>query len=464
MKSKMLLTLLLAAVSGTAVFAAEKAPERPSAYKDYQDWQFRAVTVSDAENRGNNVRNQMDFTVPMHGPWLLNPAYDSVTIKWITRVPCGAALEYREKGTEEFTRIWIKSYGQIDFSKDLHTHHLTGLKPATEYEYRFVTATDEYFGAHVYGFPVVGREIYSFKTLDPKKDTYKVFITADFHGGARLILDPMMRNTKAADSDFFCFLGDNVEDSMNHARYHTTFGFLNDMSRHWSTSKPTVFVRGNHDYWGRESIQWGEYFGHTSGKSYYAFEQGQVLYVVLDTMNQSGGTKLKTEMIDEYMKEQAEWLKALKKTDMWKKAKFRIVLAHFGTLIDGTTAGWTYSYFGDILNDVKDGRVHAYLCGHEHRYSRIDMGSTEVKGSLLDKYRPSRYAVEKPQNYTQVSCHVSEGMTLEVFPDKLLFKSFDWRHDDGKLYDMFEIYPDGKVKDLMETQLIPVQPPKAKKK
>ncbi|MBO5681498.1 MAG: hypothetical protein J6T08_07280, partial [Lentisphaeria bacterium] len=64
----------------------------------------------------------------------------------------------------------------------------------------------------------MGQEINSFKTLDPQKDNYKVFLTADFHGVARLCLDPMYENSNAKEADFFCFLGDNVEDSMGDAR------------------------------------------------------------------------------------------------------------------------------------------------------------------------------------------------------------------------------------------------------
>ena len=44
-----------------------------------------------------------------------------------------------------------------------------------------------------------GREIYSFRTIDPKRTHYKVWMTADSHGSARQSLDPMVDRTDSAD-------------------------------------------------------------------------------------------------------------------------------------------------------------------------------------------------------------------------------------------------------------------------
>lgn len=243
-KKVSLFSLLLSAVGTLSMLSAADAPAK-SVYEQYQDWQFQPVTVTDAES-GKNVRNQMDFTVPIHGPWLLNPGKDSITINWITRVPCAAGIQYREKGTEEFTTLWTVRYGQIDYTKDLHTYHLKDLKPDTEYEYRLLSNSDSYYTPY-YQTLSTGREIYTFKTLDPDKKNYKVFLTSDIHGTFRLTLDPMVKATNAMDCDLYFFLGDNVEDNVTDIRYHTTFGFLDDVGRYWGKTKPTVYLRGNHD-------------------------------------------------------------------------------------------------------------------------------------------------------------------------------------------------------------------------
>jgi hypothetical protein len=449
----------LAALAGAAASAANgntnvTALATP-VYTNYMDWQFRAVVVPDT-NATERVRHQMDFTVPLHGPWLLNPSPDSITVNWITRVPCGAALDYREQGAPEFTRVWKTTYGQIDYSSDLHTFHVTGLKPATTYEYRLVSTADKYFGA--YNDVYAGREIYAFRTIDPRRDHYQVFVTADFHGTARLTLDPMIDRCGAGDADFHFFLGDTVEDSLNDARYFITFGFLDDVCRRWGTRKPTIFLRGNHDLWGRESYRWGDFFPRRDGKSYFAFSQGPALFVALDSMARSYGSAAQREQVDRYLKEQAAWLAALKREPMWRKSTFRVVMAHFG--IHGSeTTKLMEPFFKEVLNDGSAaGRIHLFLAGHEHRYIRINPRSTETKvGEPFKNYPP----LTPDYNFTEVLCSLVEGMTIEVTPQKLTVRSHLWNQPEGGLRDAFEIHPDGSAKDLMAVKSFPGGPVEA---
>lgn len=438
----------------TTAYAAEgeagaAVPATP-VYTNYMDWQFRAVVVPDT-NASDSVRHQMDFTVPMHGPWLLNPAPDSITVNWITRVPCGVALDYREKGAPEFTRAWKTTYGQLDYSSDLHTFHVTGLKPATTYEYRLVSTVDKYFGA--YNGIYVGRETYDFRTIDPKRENYKVFVTADFHGGSRLILDPMIDRCGAADADFHFFLGDNVEDSMDNARFFITFGFLDDVSRRWGAHKPTIYLRGNHDFWGRESFRWGDFFPRRDGKSYLAFSQGPALFVALDSMG-GGSSPAQKQQVDAYLKEQAAWIAGLKRDPLWRKATFRVVMAHYGTH-GMETAHLMEPVFKEVLNDnTTAGRIHLFLCGHEHLYIRIDPRASASKvNEIPKKYTPS----SADFNYTEVVCALAEGMTIDVAPRTLTVRSHLWNRPEGGLRDAFEIHPDGTVKDLMEVKTFPIQ-------
>ncbi len=451
--------VLLALLMNTVAHAADgntdaPAPAKP-VYTNYMDWQFRAVVVPDT-NATERVRHQMDFTVPLHGPWLLNPSPDSITVNWITRVPCGAALDYREQGAPEFTRVWKTTYGQIDYSSDLHTFHVTGLKPATTYEYRLVSTADKYFGA--YNAAYVGREVYAFRTIDPERDHYQVFVTADFHGTSRLTLDPMIDRCGAGDADFHFFLGDTVEDNLNDARFYITFGFLDDVSRRWGTRKPTVYLRGNHDLSGRESYRWGDFFPRRDGKSYFAFAQGPALFVVLDSMAMGYGSPAQREQTDRYLAEQTEWIGALKRQPLWRNSTFRVVMAHYGT--HGTEATKMMApIFKEVLNDRSAaGRIHLYLAGHEHRYMRLDPRSTDTKvGELSPKARNS-LRLAPDYNYTEVLCALTEGMTIEVAPRKLTIRSHLWNQPAGGLRDAFEINPDGSVTDLMDVKSFPGGP------
>ncbi|MBR3707863.1 MAG: metallophosphoesterase [Lentisphaeria bacterium] len=454
MKKHLLSMVFLAAVS--LAFAGD-APK--TVYTHYHNWTMQPGTVKDAA-AADNVRHQDDLTTPMHGPWLLNPAQDFITINWITRRPCAGGIQYREKGSEEFKTVWEVKYGTIDFSKDLHTIHLKNLKPGTEYEYRLLSALDRYQTPYSTAH-YVGREINSFKTLDPKKDNYKVFLTADFHGVARLCLDPMYENSNAKEADFFLFLGDNVEDSMGDARYYTTFGFLDDAGRLWGKNKPSVYIRGNHDLAGKEMYQFGDYFPHPSGETYQAFRQGPVLFICLDTMWRPG-KDVQAEQTKAYFNEQVEWLKELKKTKEWKTATFRVVLAHVALYC--SEGAYLQPFFGEVLNDTTpEGRIHAYLAGHEHLYYRINGTEKAIRvGSEINANNPkpynaymTRYDIPDAKTFNQIVLHQPEAMILEVTPQKLIFKSYAWRKVTGGLYDAFEIMPDATVKDLIPVHVFP---------
>jgi len=270
-------------VFASALSADEPASKPASVYTQYADWQYQPVMVQD-KNASSNVRHQMDATVPLHGPWLTNPAPDGMTITWITRAKCAGGIEYREKGTENWTQKWQVKYGQIDYSKDIQHFHLKGLKPGTEYEYRLLNYFDRY-EAPYHMVLSTGREIYSFRTVDPEKQNFKVFITADIHGGLRLCLDPMIDRSGAGDADFFFYMGDNVEDGpyMDYRGY-ATFGFLDDITRKYGKFKPSVFMRGNHDLWGADCYSHGDLFPSPDERTYQAIRQGPVLFLCLDTM------------------------------------------------------------------------------------------------------------------------------------------------------------------------------------
>ena len=444
--------ILLAAVAVSVLGASAQ-----SVYTNYYHWEWTPVEVADT-NAVNAVRLQMDFTKPIHGPWLLNPSPDSITVCFITRIACGAALDYREKGQEEFTRVWNTTYGMIDYSSDHHVFHLKGLKPATDYEYRLVTTMDA--KRTYYSGIVTGREIYPFHTIDPDKRAYKVFVTSDFHGGSRLNLDYLVRNTNAEDADFHFFLGDNVEDSMNESRYYITFGFLDDVVRAWGATNTTVFLRGNHDSWGLENYRWRDYFPRTDGRAFFAFSQGPAMFIVFDTMAQGLGSPANREIMSQYINAQTNWFQSLKSTPEWKKARFHIAMGHYATHGGETTS--FMAPFRAAMNDKNPAnRVHMYLCGHEHAYARLDAGSTN---SLVRAISP-RWAFAPTNTYHEIICSLVEGMTIDVAPDKLVFRSHLWNKYPGTdLRDHFELYPDGRIKPLMEVASFPLPPPPQPKK
>lgn len=415
----------------------------------YRDWKLVQVEVHDT-NAYDNVRLHFDLTSPLHGPWLLNPSATSMSINWITREKCAAGIEWREAGVTNWSRRWKVLYGKLDYSKDTHTFHLDGLKPATEYEYRFLSTIDQYNSAYV--DTCVGRETYSFRTLDPARERYTCFVTADNHGSMRLGGDQMIERSGAKDADLYFFLGDNVNDNMNEPRFYITTGFLDDVVRMWGQSKPTIFVRGNHDSWGRHAAEgWAEFFAHPDGRGYDYVAHGPALFIIFDMAEEyRGRSTAGREVKAAYRDEQVAWIRELKKSEVWRKATFRIAMCHYGT----RTGGGEFKVTRDWLRDElvgKDG-IHLFLCGHQHYYARSLPLSTEVyHNPRYDKPKgkqPEFPLCDGTDDYTEISCDAREVMMLEIAPDRLVVRSCDFMDPKAGDLDHIEILPDRTVRAL----------------
>ncbi len=444
-----------------AALACAAAAAQNSTFVKYQDWQLMPVTVTDT-NAGDNVRLQTDFTKPLHGPWIFNPTTTSMSVNWITRLNCAGGIDYREKGsTNAFTRVWQSSCGLPSYLADMHLFHLSGLKPGTEYEYRLLSGLSTYDTP--YPGTVVGREIYTFRTMDPDLEEYSVYVTSDVHGSYRLCLDPQYEAAHAEDCSLYFLLGDNVEDSMTDARYYITFGYLDDICRLWGANKPTAFLRGNHDCWGREAILWADYFGRPDNKAYYTISQGPALFILFDPPRDRTRSESASQVTEAYMRGQAAWLAALKETPEWRNATFRIGMCHYGTRVGGPDYAWFARYFKDLLNDTSpEGRIHLFLAGHEHHYARnnprtMDFASLapfRSKTPLSPEENVARARklcsamTTNDFNFCEVSCHSGEAMTIHISKDKLSVKSVDWHKPGGVLFDAFEIAPDGSVTEI----------------
>ena len=434
-------------------------------YDGYEDWQWRPVHVVDS-NAADTVRFEIDMTVPVHGPWLTLPSGTEMTVTWITRVPCAGGIEYWEKGSTNRIERWAVRAGLLDCTREVQSFRLTGLKPGTAYEYRLLSHADKYTTPWAY-YVGRGQETYSFRTVDPKRDSYRVFVTSDLHGGARLSLTPMYERTGAKDADFYFFLGDNVSDgAYNNYRFYATMGFLDDITRLWGKEKPSVILRGNHDITGSDALRHAELFPQPGDKTYYAFRQGPCLFVTMDTMWPPKEALAKAQY-EAYQREQVAWLKSLKATDEWKTATFRVVMFHVPLFPSHTD--FVADFFGaELLDETPEGRVHAVLAGHEHCYARLNPNTQEsrVNNAYGDfpktgrnAYPPKHFCRGKvPARFPFVSvvCNVCEAMTVDVSPAKLVFRSHRFSRREGGYYDAFEITADGKVNDLVETTAYPL--------
>ena len=445
-----------------AVCAAEEKPAEQQDFKFDTYTEYRpSLNRIPSDDPGMECPNTRDRTLPMHGPWHTNPGFDSITISYVAAGPSLAGVEYRIRGTTNgFKRVWGTIYGAADYHSHVHSFHLKNLEPATEYEYRFLSALNSYELAKLWCGIFTGKELYSFKTLDPELKNYKVFLTADTHGSSRVWLEPSIERSNARDADLFVQLGDQIEDTMANDAENLIMGsFLDECCRIYaSRGKAAIFVRGNHECQGIQAWKYGTYFPRPDGKGYFSFSQGPALFVVLDAPANHGGMPINEVIAGASLAEQAAWLADLKKTEAWRKATFRIVMAHIPMTLGGGDR--LAEIFREVLVDKsKDGRIHLYLAGHMHVQMRRDPGTAAVKvNNPFRKSFPRHLTDEWP--FAEVIEDMGGGMTLEVSPEKLTLKAYDWRRHEPRIMDAFEVYPDGHVKDLVEVPVYTEPNPK----
>lgn len=394
------------------------------------------------------------------GPYLVNPAPDAISIGFVTpdKATSGGAIDYRIKGETEFKRVYDAEVGQIIFNRNNHLVHLKDLKPGAAYEYKVVTMDPK-----KYTF-AESDSIFTFTTLDPAKKNHKFVLCSDIHNKPETFRH-LMKLADAKSADFIVLDGD-LAGAITYISSDIIKPCIQPATEMFGGSMPLVPVRGNHEYRGGKSNSWVDYVGTSDRKTYCAFTHGDAFYIVLDAGEDKLDRTPKANYTffnhsEPYFKEQKEWLEKVVKSDAFKKAKFRIVLTHIAThgQPDAFPQKRMREYFGKLLNGKsKDNRIHLMLAGHEHRYLRVDAGSTKSKVFRMDKMLSG-----KDFNYTVVSNDgpgwggvESSVMIIEVTPDKLNVTTLNGEKDEPVELDKFSIDQNGKVSDLMKVDAIDI--------
>ena len=121
------------------------------------------------------------------------------------------------------------------------------------------------------------------------------------------------------------------------------------------------------------------YFSPCQEHLYYAFRQGPVYCIVLDTGEDKPDSDIEYAGItqyDLYRTEQSEWLASILESTEYKEAPFKIIVAHIPPAV--TEAGPDEDWHGNVEVEQKFMPLlrQAYpdlmLCGHLHRFVRHD--------------------------------------------------------------------------------------------
>lgn len=184
---------------------------------------------------------------------------------------------------------------------------------------------------------------------------------SDLHDQARLYRQ-LAAHVDWPSMDLAVYLGDllnNVPDPLQFRRS------LLDLAT-GGVDLPRVFVRGNHETRAEAARLLDEWMVGPGGEFYYAFEAGDVFFVVLDTGETYADDHVEfSGLVDftSYHRRQAEWLAAVLASPRFIEARHRIVLAHIPPV--GKDIVPAFSPVWDLLEGRSD--IDLVVSGHTHR-------------------------------------------------------------------------------------------------
>jgi len=314
-----------------------------------------------------------------HGPYLVEPAEDGMTIVWFTNKPCLSWVEYCGEGNFGTFPQWggypeiakSSTNGLIDANSTMHSIRITNLEAGTLYKYRIVSKEILQYDPYevIYGDSTVD-EIYEFETLNTQKTHFSFGAITDMHERAAA-LDALLQVSPVDSMDMVFYTGDMLNWIGSEERI---FDGLIDVSvDHFAKTKPFILTRGNHETRGPNARDLFPYFPHSSGKYYYAFSHGEVRFIVLDC----GEDKPDTHPVyaglvdfDNYRSEQAEWLKKEVNSEEFKNAKYKIALFHIPPFTGRGHGGIDLTEkWGPTLNEAD---VDLVVSGHHHRFNIME--------------------------------------------------------------------------------------------
>lgn len=256
-------------------------------------------------------------------PYLHAFSNQQVAIRWISNLPSYSWVEYGVNGKLDQKAFSIQD-GLVDVYSQIHEVQLEQLIPAQLYQYRVASKMIRSFEQEDvidYGETIYS-DTYTFTSFDPNQQELRWLVLNDLHDRPESF--PLLLNlVKKEDYDFVFLNGDmfnfqtDEEQVIDHLIKPCTDGF--------ASTKPLIYVRGNHEMRGRFAQRLKDYFSFPQGQ-YFAYQIGPVYTIVLDTGEEQ--TKTGFDQSDAYREKQAAWMVELMKSAAYQSAKYKVVMMH----------------------------------------------------------------------------------------------------------------------------------------
>lgn len=327
----------------------------------------------------------------IYGPYLQMVGENEASVVWVTNKKAQSWVEIAPDDKNNFYAETRPQFYETLFGRKVagtvHKVKISGLEKGTTYRYRIFSKEilDEQPYRIVYGSvassDVYGREPFAFTTLNPDNASVRFSVVNDIHGNNEL-LKKLLKEVKKGETDFVLFNGDMV--SHMDSEKDLFEGFMNTSVSLFASEIPFYYSRGNHETRGLYAQYFIDYFPTNTGKPYYCFRQGPVLFVVLDGGEDKPDNDIEylgTAAFDLYREEQAAWLKQVTESNEFRSAPFKVVVVHVPP-VQSTWHGPLHAkkVFTPILNQAG---IDLMLCGHLHEHHYVEAGQEGCNFPIL---------------------------------------------------------------------------------
>ena len=300
-------------------------------------------------------------------PYLQAPSANSITLRWITNKLCYSWINYGEKETRD-NKAHRVTDGLVDAYNRINEITLEGLKPDTKYYYQVHSKEIIHFKPYSleYG-ETISSPVFSFTTPGEAPDTVSWLVLNDIHDRPASIPHLIDLNG-SLPYDYVFYNGDMFDYQTDEQQIIDHL--IQPSSQSFASSKPFMFVRGNHETRGKFSRDLPNYFSNIGGKHYFAYEWGPVYNLVLDT----GEDKPDDHPVyagivdfDQYRRGQARWAEKIMSSEAFRQAKFRVVMMHIPPYHSGDWHGTLHcrEVFAPLFEKYK---VDLVISGHTHKH------------------------------------------------------------------------------------------------
>ena len=314
----------------------------------------------------------------LYGPYLQNVKETEATFVWEATAPSVGWVEIAPNdGSHYYGEVRPRYFDTANGVKRTDTRHVvrvSGLRPGTTYRYRvYAQEVLQHEGHYVaYGriaaTDVYGREPLRFTTSDWSKPTTSFLMLNDIHGRQQHLAE-LLAAGQHAKQDLVIFNGDMVSTMKD--KQGVFEGFMNESVRLFASEQPMYYARGNHETRGAFATAFQDYFSPKEPHLYYAFRQGPVCFIMLDSGEDKPDSDLEYYGItdyDSYRSEQAAWLETLANDPAFTTARFRIAICHMPPSIRPDVWHGQREVMEKFVPALNRLGIDLMLCGHEHRY------------------------------------------------------------------------------------------------